>query len=163
MKPAACEAWLEAISAYLDGSLTSEEERAVQAHLHHCGACADMLIDWVPMIQALRALPEPTPQRDLWQAIAEELRHEPPAPRRLRLPEQLSRHWPGVAVAASVLILLWSGGLAWLSDGVWGPPVPVADLDTYWHQHDAFDLEESLTSRFGPAVDTVEASYGLDP
>jgi hypothetical protein len=40
--------------------------------------------------------------------------------------------------------------------------VPVADLDTYWHQHDAFDRDQGLPTRYAPDLGAVEASYHLE-
>ena len=56
-----CEEWLDAVSAYVDGVLTVEEELRVHAHLRACAGCAQLLVDLIPVVQALHALPAPRP------------------------------------------------------------------------------------------------------
>src|SRR5262249_60584727 len=57
---------------FLDGELTAEEHRAVEAHLRGCAACAAVLADLkriVARAQQAGAVPRP-PRADLWSGIA---------------------------------------------------------------------------------------------
>src|SRR5262249_61545072 len=57
---------------FLDGELTAEEHRAVEAHLRGCAACAAVLADLkriVARAQQAGAVPRP-PGADLWSGIA---------------------------------------------------------------------------------------------
>jgi anti-sigma factor RsiW len=153
-----CASWQEAISAYLDGELPPSEEHRVHAHLRSCGACAEALIDLVPIVQALRGAPMATPTRDLWPHISAELRHDPIfLSRRLRprVPKQF-----GWAVAAATLVLV--GGVATLEHH----PAPlghVADIDTYWQAHALDVQDEGVPGSDTSALHAVQASYDLDP
>jgi anti-sigma factor RsiW len=158
-----CDAWLEPISAYLDGMLSVEEELRVHAHLRACTRCTELLVDMLPVLQALRTLPTPPPSAGTWEAIAAKLALEAPPLRPLR---GWGRAWgrplAGVAVAAAGALVL-VGGLQWLGAHWLAPAVPVADVDTYWHAHDAFEQDQGLPGALGPGVQAVETSYDLDP
>ena len=151
-----CSRWLEAISGYLDGELPPIEEQQVHAHLRTCAACAEALVDLVPVVQALRNAPMATPTRDLWPALAGELRRDPrfwvqrpitELPRRLGL------------VAAGLMALV--GGVAVFSH-LGAPPKQLADVDTYWHEHALYSQEEALPGSYAPGMHAVDASYELD-
>lgn len=157
-----CDAWLEPISAYLDGMLSVEEELRVHAHLRACPRCSELLIDMLPVLQALRTLPTPVPDAHAWEAIAEALLGDARSLRpRAGWWVAWRRPLVGVAVAAGVVAVV--GGLQWAQTRLSSPPVPVADIDTYWHAHDAFDQDQGLPGALGPGLEAVESSYELDP
>ncbi|HJZ76707.1 MAG TPA: zf-HC2 domain-containing protein [Vicinamibacterales bacterium] len=64
--------WTDKLSEYLDGELPADEQRAVEAHLRGCAACALVLADLkrvVARAQQAGAVPRP-PNADLWGGIA---------------------------------------------------------------------------------------------
>ncbi|MEB3222469.1 MAG: zf-HC2 domain-containing protein [Candidatus Sericytochromatia bacterium] len=157
-----CESWLEPISAYLDGMLSVEEEQRVQAHLRACTRCTALLIDLLPVLQALRTLPTPPPGARTWEAIAMQLGGGARPPSAVsRWARAWRRPLVGVAVAAGVLALV--GGLQRLGATWLAPAVPVADVDTYWQVHDAFEHDQGLPGALGQGVRAIETGYDLAP
>jgi anti-sigma factor RsiW len=153
-----CANWQEAISAYLDGELPPFEEHQVHAHLRRCSACAEALIDLVPIVQAVRGAPRATPTLDLWPRIAAELRHDPIfLTRRLRprLPKQM-----GWAAAAALLVLV--GGVATFEHRP-SAVSHVADVGTYWHEHALDVQDEGIPGSDASALHAVQSSYDLAP
>ena len=111
--------WTNRLSEYLDETLTGTERMAADAHLATCPACRAVVDDLRRVRARARALDERPPATDLWPRIAREIGLEPArtpvialAPRRparalaLSLPQLL---------AASVALMVISGGAAWLA------------------------------------------------
>lgn len=156
---APCAAWLEAISAYLDGALPGDEEHRVHAHLRQCPGCSEFLVDLVPVVQALHALPAPVPSSDPWPEIARQLRRDPAFFRR----RALWRIEPRVAGwAAAGFLFLATGSMAAVSYQQ-ASQTPTADVDMYWQQHDFYSHEQGLPSLYAPELNAVEASYQIEP
>jgi len=66
------EEWTDKLSEFLDGELSADEQRAVEAHLRDCADCAAVLADLkrvVARAQQAGAVPRP-PSVDLWSGIA---------------------------------------------------------------------------------------------
>jgi anti-sigma factor RsiW len=158
MNAYACAEWQDALSAYLDGELQPHEEQQMHVHLRQCSACTEALVDLVPLVQALRALPERRPVRDLWPHVAAELRHDPAFfSRRLRprLPQKL--------VLAAVGAALLGAGVAVLQTRPQPMPVRSANLETYWQQHALFGQAQGTPGRYMPTLSAVDAERGLVP
>jgi anti-sigma factor RsiW len=153
-----CPQWQDQISAYLDGELPPGEEHAVHAHLRACATCAEALVDLVPLVQALRALPDHKPATDLWPRIAGELRHDPRFFAR-RLRPRLPRRELGW-VAAALLVVV--GAATTLQRQAPPEPPAVADVDTYWHQHAIFSHDQGVPGLYAPALHVVQTGYDLD-
>lgn len=160
-----CAAWLDDISAYLDGVLDMASEHRVHAHLRQCPACSEWLVDLVPVVKAMQLMPEPVPTSDPWPAIARSLasdarfrrRHWLPAPVRLMFSERKA----AVGWAAAGVMFFAVGGMSYMSV-MDAQRVPIADTDTYWHQHQLFTHEESVPTLYTPELRAIEASYQLD-
>jgi len=151
-----CQAWQDQISAYLDGELPPHEEHAVHAHLRACSACAEALVDLVPLVQSLRGLPAHQPATDPWPRIAGELRRDPRFYlRRLPLPRR-GLGW----VAAALLVGV--GTAVTLQHQAPAEPPRVADVDTYWHQHALYSHEQGVPGLYAPAMNLVQDGYDLD-
>ena len=157
-----CPEWLEAVSAYLDGALAVDEEQRVHAHLRACPGCAETLVDLVPVVQAIRGLPAPTPTRDPWPDLSRALRTDSAFRQGASQAAWTAWSRPALGTAAAVAAVVVGGALTMHGYRNAQPPVPVADVDTYWHQHDAFDQDQSLPTRYDPDLGAVEASYALD-
>jgi len=113
------EEWTDKLSDFLDGELTPEEHRAVEAHLRGCAACAGVLDDLKRVVARARAAGAAArpPAADLWSGIAARIEPQPAstdpvaafAPRARR---RIAFTLPQLAAAAS-LIAAVSGGLVW--------------------------------------------------
>jgi anti-sigma factor RsiW len=109
--------WTDRLSEYLDGELTPDERVALERHLAGCGACAATLEELRRVVERMRSLPARAPAADLWGDIAERIDARPPmngrvVPMRTAASRRFSFTLPQLA-AASVLLALLSGGIAW--------------------------------------------------
>lgn len=57
----------------LEGTLTGDDRRAVDAHLASCARCAALVRDLRAIADGARSLPALAPSRDLWAGIAERI------------------------------------------------------------------------------------------
>lgn len=158
MNESPCPSWAEPIALYLDGGLGPAEELAVHGHLRACPACADHLVALAPVVEALKALPAERVCRDLWPAIAAELRHDGQGwtarvvafrPRRAQ-----------AAVAAAALIALM-GGFAVIGGNALVAKAPSADREAFWEQHHAMSSEEGPAGMGNAEVKAIEAGFTL--
>jgi anti-sigma factor RsiW len=154
-----CAAWLESISAYLDGALAVGEEQQVHQHLRQCPPCAKFLVDLVPVVQSMHALPAPTPKGDPWPTIAGELRHDPLFFRRRALWRLQPRH---VGWVAAGFLFIATGSMAYMGYQQ-SATTPTADVDMYWQQHELFSHEDGVPSLYAPEYNAVEAGYQIEP
>ncbi len=106
--------WTDKLSDFLDGELTPEEYRAVEAHLRGCAACAAVLDDLKRVVGRARAAGGAArpPAADLWSGIAARIEAQPAAARSVAAFAPKARPLPQLAAAAS-LIAAVSGGLVW--------------------------------------------------
>lgn len=149
--PQNCEECRSQLSAYADGVLSMDEDRAVHAHLVGCARCAEKLADLLAVMHAIAALPRVPPREDPWPALAFRLRREGLI-RSRRLPRA---RWVAAAlVGGGALALTWT---------LLFPPPPqrMADLDTYWREHASFSMESEPVLIGVPAVHAIEATYQL--
>lgn len=70
-----CQVWTEKLDAYLDGDLTSDDERALREHLPACAACASDTLDRMQAKRAiqsagLRFVPDPAFRARIQKTIA---------------------------------------------------------------------------------------------
>ena len=109
--------WTGRLSEYLDGELTPDERDAIERHLAGCDACAATLEELRRVVERARSLPPRAPAADLWGGIAERIDARAAidarvVPLRARAPRRFSFTLPQLA-AASVLLAVLSGGVAW--------------------------------------------------
>lgn len=149
--PQNCEECRSQLSAYADGALNMDENRAVHAHLIGCARCAEELADLMAVIHVIAALPVVPPREDPWAAICFRLRREGLV---------RSRFTPRARWVAAVLV---GGGAIALSWNLLFPPAPsqMADLDSYWREHASFSMESEPVLMGAPAVHAIEANYQL--
>jgi hypothetical protein len=108
--------WTNRLSEYIDDELDSSERAVLEAHLATCGQCFATLADLREVVARAKSLEDREPAKDLWVGIRSRIT-EGSEPR---------RHAPGVAsrrftfsvpqlMAASIALVLLSGGGAWLA------------------------------------------------
>lgn len=107
--------WTNRLSEYLDGELDSVERGALEAHLATCGDCYATLGELRQVVARAKALSDTPPTTDLWTGIAREIRREHAPARRDRLVRRRYSLTVGQLLAASVALVLLSGGGAWVA------------------------------------------------
>jgi anti-sigma factor RsiW len=122
------EEWTDKLSEFLDGELSAEEHRAVEAHLRDCADCAAVLADLkrvVARAQRAGAVPRP-PSADLWGGIAARIdvserdrsatafaeRSASVKAFTPKMPRRIAFTLPQLAAAAA-LVAAVSGGVVW--------------------------------------------------
>jgi hypothetical protein len=131
-----CDQVREHLSAHLDKELTAELSAAVRAHLDTCAACRTLAGELRATADLLGQLPvRSAPEHLAADVIGEiERRGIVPAgapvegqPQERTLPMHRARLWPrALAVAATVLLAVGIGVLAYLSETAKGPARPPA-------------------------------------
>jgi hypothetical protein len=109
--------WTGRLSEYLDGELTPDERDAAERHLAGCDVCATTLEELRRVVDRARSLPPRALATDLWGGIAERIHARSAIDGRIvplstRAPRRVSFTLPQLA-AASVLLAVVSGGVAW--------------------------------------------------
>ncbi len=106
--------WTNRLSEYIDGELDSTERAAIEAHLATCGQCDATLRELRQVVARAKSLSDTPPATDLWPNIragltqGSEPRRHAPGSRRFSLTV-------GQLLAASIALVLLSGGSAWLA------------------------------------------------
>jgi len=121
--------WPGKLSEHVDGGLTPEESRALEAHLSTCAECRQALADLRDIVARARALGPVEPSRDLWPGIEEAIGGSVraagegdvlafPGTRRRPAPRGLFLTVPQLAAAAAALVLLSTAATWWAGPGV---------------------------------------------
>ncbi len=123
--------WTTKLSDYLDGELDSSERAALEAHLATCGQCYATLAELRQVVARAKSLEDRAPKKDLWAGIRAGLTQESETRltpgRRPGVTRRLSFTVPQL-LAASIALVLLSGGSAWLAlrQGPTNTPEPSA-------------------------------------
>src|SRR5260221_6710658 len=123
--------WTNRLSEYLDGELDSSERSALEAHLATCGQCYATLGELQQLFARAKSLEDRPQTKDLWVGIRAGLTRESEARltpgRRPGVSRRFSFTVPQL-LAASIALVLLSGGSAWLAlrQGPTNTPEPVA-------------------------------------
>jgi hypothetical protein len=96
--------WTKRLSDYLDGELPATESSAVGRHVEECTECQRALAELRDVVSRARTVVDTPPQNDLWPRVSWQIR----AKRRFSftIPQ---------LVAASLALMLLSGGMVWLA------------------------------------------------
>ena len=104
----------EQLSEYLDGELEPRDRGALETHLAACERCRADLDALRAVIARARALPDVTPAGDLWNGVAARIGARTPALAPRRIPRRFAFTLPQL-VAASLALMVLSGGMVWLA------------------------------------------------
>ncbi|HEV2670882.1 MAG TPA: anti-sigma factor [Gemmatimonadales bacterium] len=107
--------WNNRLSEYIDGELDSTERAALEAHLASCGECYATLGELRQVLARAQALQDTVPATDLWRGIAQQIRRESAVDRPDRLVRRRFSFSVPQLLAASIALMLMSGGGAWLA------------------------------------------------
>jgi hypothetical protein len=110
--------WTDRLSEYVDGELAAGERAALEAHLATCADCRATLEQLRRVVTRAQSLEDRAPSADLWPRVHARLT---PGRRPGVNPRRLSFTMPQL-IAASIALVLLSGGGAWLA---LRPPQPV--------------------------------------
>ncbi len=165
--------WTDRLSEYLDGELTTAERGELETHLAGCAECTSVLEELRQVVARAQALEDRPPSTDLWPGIAERIGAAKPAAAVLEL-ERHRRLKAAAAgrrrfsfsipqlVAASVALMVLSGGTAWMlsgsgsgraasavAEGEAGPAVPTAAARFAGSDYDAavFELQRIVAEQ----------------
>jgi anti-sigma factor RsiW len=100
--------WLEMLSAHVDGELSPDEEQQVHSHLAGCIDCRRTVAGMRSVISAAASAPRTTGTSPDWESLVA----------RLQRPSAKARGpvSTGMALAASIALLIVVGGGAWWLD-----------------------------------------------
>jgi hypothetical protein len=122
--------WTDLLSEYVDGELAAGERSALEAHLATCGDCRATLGELRRVVARAKSLEDRAPKADLWSDVAERIS----AGRVVAIRSRRFSFSVPQLVAASIALVLLSGGGAWLAlrqpQAVrGGPTTPMPDGD----------------------------------
>ncbi len=112
--------WTDRLSEYLDETLADAERAGLEAHLQRCTDCAAVLKQLRSVVFRAEVLEDRPPTKNLWPEIAQRIKVGPEAgitdieQRRSRNRRTLSVSVPQL-LAASVALMMMSGGAVWFS------------------------------------------------
>jgi anti-sigma factor RsiW len=109
--------WTNRLSEYIDGELDSTERAALEAHLATCGRCFAALGELRQVVARAQSLEDTPPTSDLWPDIRARLTpgRRPGVSRdTTNVRRRFSFSIPQL-LAASIALMLLSGGGAWLA------------------------------------------------
>jgi anti-sigma factor RsiW len=115
--------WTDRLSEYLDEELAPSERAALERHLATCPACTQTLSDLRSVLARARALDDRAPRHDLWPAIAAMVGPGQAVVTPIGSDRRRFSFSAPQLAAAAVLIMLGSGGLAWVLRGPASPAV----------------------------------------
>ncbi len=156
--------WIERLSDHVDGGLSPEESRALEAHLAACAECRQALADLRDIVARAHELGPVEPDRDLWPGIAESMGRPRiiafPATRRRTVPTGFFLTVPQIAAAAAVLMLVSGAATWWAGPGVGarGPRAGAAGTTTPAAETAAAFAADEL----GPAPDLAQELASLE-
>src|SRR5262245_48725677 len=128
--------WTNRLSEYIDGELDATERDALESHLATCGHCYATLAELRDVVGRAKTLVDREPAKDLWAGIRagiDEQRDAQLTPGRQPATRRRFSFSVPQLLAASIALVLMSGGTAWLAlrneKTLQPTPTPVADAD----------------------------------
>ena len=127
--------WTNRLSEYIDGELNATEREALEEHLATCGQCYATLGDLRQVVARAKQLEDREPANDLWAGIRAGM--TPARDAGVGRPAHGSKRRLSFSIpqllAASIALVLVSGGGAWLAlrqPGPTSPPDVIAGRET---------------------------------
>jgi len=145
--------WTNRLSEYIDGELDNTERAALEDHLATCGHCYATLADLRQVVSRAKALEDREPAKDLWLGIRAGIA-QGSEPRR-HAPGRVARRFSltvGQLLAASIALMLMSGGGAWLAFRSNKTPQPFARVE---------DVNSGPRGPVSPARWTVQSDMAI--
>lgn len=157
------------LSEYIDGELAESDEALVRRHLEDCAECAGTLADLEAVRRRAADLVDRSPDRDLWEGIAERIA-ETGGARPVIATTTVERRFRRIALtvpqlaAAAVIVAAVSTTGAWMAlDGrgssvasIDGDPAAPNGTELVSNQTDGSDTP--LTDRYGSVISELEAA-----
>jgi predicted anti-sigma-YlaC factor YlaD len=114
--------WTDRLSNYLDGELNVAERAELEEHLSSCAECSAVLEQLRQVVARAQSLENRAPDSDLWSGVAERIGAAAAVAdldeHRQRKQERLGQRRYSISlpqlVAASVALMVLSGGSAWV-------------------------------------------------
>jgi anti-sigma factor RsiW len=110
---ASADPWNGRLSEYLDDELGTSERAEVETHLRGCVTCRTDLEALRRVVARAAALPDVSPDTDLWSGIASKI-GAPRAGTSGKQPRRFAFTLPQL-IAASLALMVLSGGMVWLA------------------------------------------------
>ncbi len=160
-----CQVFEEALSAYIDGELSSQERDALEQHLATCDSCRAMLGELAALRDALRSLPEeelPSGLHEMIMLKVETRRQGFFGRVSARVSKWGYRQWVPVAAAAMVFVMLVSaGGGIWYANMKDSAQAPLAQYeDIYGGGDDSVKFRSMMPTPTAPSAgDGAENTY----
>ena len=107
--------WTNRLSEYIDGELDSAETAALEAHLETCGRCYATVGELRLVVARAKSLADTAPAKDLWAGIRAGMTPAVTAHRPIRPSARRFSFSMPQLLAASIALMLMSGGGAWLA------------------------------------------------
>jgi len=160
-----CQAIQPQLSSYVDGHLTAEERRALDAHLETCSGCRGVLRDLERLRAAARQLGPIAPPDHVWLEVAGQVRLDEPGAGgggRASAPRTAVRQWIGLAAA---LVLVTIGAFFLRVSPPASPPGNVPARDAVQAIADDLMLANQHYERAIAELDALSKTNGgaLDP
>ena len=105
--------WNDRLSEYIDGELEPSERRALEAHLTDCAECQADVAALRAVAARAGSLTDSPPTSNLWPGVATRI-GAPPAGRTTLATRHFAFTLPQL-VAASLALMVASGGMVWLA------------------------------------------------
>ena len=105
--------WNDRLSEYVDGELEPSERLDLETHLSGCAECRTDLASLRAVVTRAGSLPDTPPASDLWPGVA--ARIDPRPARRTTLATRRFAFTLPQLVAASLALIVASGGMVWLA------------------------------------------------
>ena len=105
--------WNDRLSEYIDGELEPSERQSLEAHLAGCAECRTDLASLRAVVTRAEALTDTPPASNLWPGVAARIGTRPAA--RSTLATRRFAFTLPQLVAASLALIVASGGMVWLA------------------------------------------------
>ena len=153
--------WTDRLSDYLDGELDSVDKAALEVHLESCDECSSALEQMTGVLGWAQTYQGSEPERDVWPAIAEEIRKSPSAMVNLAAEREsrssARRFTLPMVLAASISLLVVGTGSWWVARAT-APEDRIAAVIDVSGPAEGFSVAAAIHAAhtYGPAIADLE-------